>query len=95
MTATTDRAALAHGTLVALESEIERRLRYRTWYREHRWHLPWADFERENTAILRTLLRLRGNTRRMLRGLPGIPWAITADEYPDLAAGDHFAGMPG
>jgi len=61
--------SVAHATADYLEDEILRRIKDRGWYRQHR-SLGWPDWEQENRAILRTLLRIRRQARQMAEAIP-------------------------
>ncbi len=49
---------------VVIEERIGELLRWRTWYREHRW-AEWSDLRREDAAELRALVRLARRARRL------------------------------
>lgn len=50
----------------ALEDEIHYRISVRRWHRTAGAALRWTDYDRENTAALRALLKVRREAKRRM-----------------------------
>lgn len=84
---TTDRRIADQAYRVVVEARVAELLRYRRWYRAHRW-ANWPMLRQEVDVELRALVRLARQARRLAA-------VEDAREAATLAHGDHFAYATG
>lgn len=90
-----DRTVQAHRVLVAVEEELARAQRDRSWYAGRRDRMIADATSLEAASGSRVfydgMIAEQDIVIATCRRVLGDPWSVTSDEYVDLALGDHFA----
>ena len=94
---TDNRAAKAHAVLARVEERAETCRKDIAWFEARRDAVMAAastiEFSMDTQVFYDGLIAEQRTILTVLELILEDTWAVTSDEYADLAAGDHFVGV--